>query len=229
MSTLPKEKTANSKALLGNKKADISKESLLKKISLVNYNKKRPMTTELSADDILKEVESGDFGDENEGAEDIKEEKLEDIISEPKPGENNSAEKILENLPTLKKEKNIVWLKEIGKNDVPIVGGKGANLGEMFNSGFPVPPAFVITASAFNNFIVETRLKEKIMSIIGKIDMENTTQLEKEAKHIQQMIVSQEMPADLGKEILRAYDQLDTTLDVDNSCLLYTSPSPRDS
>ena len=45
-------------------------------------------------------------------------------------------------------KKNILWFKDISKNDIPAVGGKGANLGEMTNFGIPVPPGFAVTSYA---------------------------------------------------------------------------------
>ena len=49
--------------------------------------------------------------------------------------------------------KAIVWFKEVTKNDIPLVGGKGANLGEMTNAGIPVPPGFIVTADAYFDFL----------------------------------------------------------------------------
>ena len=45
--------------------------------------------------------------------------------------------------------KSVVWFNEVNKEDIPLVGGKGANLGEMTNAGIPVPPGFIVTASAY--------------------------------------------------------------------------------
>ncbi|MEM4215377.1 MAG: phosphoenolpyruvate synthase [Candidatus Pacearchaeota archaeon] len=104
--------------------------------------------------------------------------------------------------------RNIVWLSEITKKDVAIAGGKGANLAEMYNAGFPVPPAFIVTAQAFVTFLRESGLKEKILSIVNKIDLENTSELEAKAKEIQQMIIKEKMPETLADEILEAYSCL---------------------
>ncbi|MDP6127828.1 MAG: PEP/pyruvate-binding domain-containing protein, partial [Dehalococcoidales bacterium] len=49
--------------------------------------------------------------------------------------------------------KVVVWFAEVDKNDIPLVGGKGANLGEMTNAGIPVPPGFIVTAGAYFDFI----------------------------------------------------------------------------
>ncbi len=46
-------------------------------------------------------------------------------------------------------KKAVVWFKEVTRKDVPLVGGKGANLGEMTNAGIPVPPGFIVTADAY--------------------------------------------------------------------------------
>ena len=50
------------------------------------------------------------------------------------------------------KPKYVRWFKEVDKEDIDIVGGKGANLGEMTKSGFPVPNGFVVTAQAYFQF-----------------------------------------------------------------------------
>ena len=54
-------------------------------------------------------------------------------------------------------EKNVEWLSNISKGDIKLTGGKGANLGEMFNSKFPVPQAFVVTTDAFFYFLKEAK------------------------------------------------------------------------
>ena len=40
-------------------------------------------------------------------------------------------------------------LGALGRNDIPVAGGKGANLGEMTSAGLPVPPGFVVTGQAY--------------------------------------------------------------------------------
>ena len=62
---------------------------------------------------------------------------------------------------------NILWLNEISKDSIPMVGGKGANLGEMYNNNFPVPKAFVITADAYKEFLNSTRIQEQINNILN--------------------------------------------------------------
>ena len=56
----------------------------------------------------------------------------------------------------------IKWFDEIGKGDVGIVGGKGANLGELTSFGLPVPPGFCVTASGYTKFIKYAELDEVV-------------------------------------------------------------------
>ena len=109
---------------------------------------------------------------------------------------------------------DIVWLSEISKNDVAIGGGKGANLAEMYNLRLPVPPAFIVTASAYEEFMKESGLMPKVMTIINNIDMENTAQLEADAKKIQQIITDARVPEDLQKQIIEAYENLNVDREI---------------
>jgi len=65
-------------------------------------------------------------------------------------------------------EKAILWFNEITKDDIPIVGGKGANLGEMTNAGIPVPTGFVVTAAAYFDFLNQTGITDKATSANGR-------------------------------------------------------------
>ncbi|HRZ85264.1 MAG TPA: phosphoenolpyruvate synthase [Candidatus Paceibacterota bacterium] len=102
----------------------------------------------------------------------------------------------------------IRWFSELNKNSGPIAGGKGANLGEMYNSKFPVPPGFAITTKAYYHFIEKAGIKNQINEILDSIDVDNTGELEKESESIRKIIISSEMPQDLQKEILEAYENL---------------------
>jgi len=108
--------------------------------------------------------------------------------------------------------KYILWLSELSKSDVPLAGGKGANLGEMYNSKFPVPPAFVVTTTAYNYFLTATEIDKKINEIIESIDVDNTKELDQKAKLIHDIVVDAQMPEDLKTEILESYDSLNVDL-----------------
>jgi pyruvate,water dikinase len=109
-----------------------------------------------------------------------------------------------------KKEKLILWFEEVRKEDVPLVGGKNANLGEMINAGIPVPPGFAITAYAYKKFITETGIAEKIYEIIKEkvVDPNNPEQYEQASKEIRKLIEATQMPKEIENEIRKAYKQL---------------------
>jgi len=103
----------------------------------------------------------------------------------------------------------IRWFKETSKDDVAIVGGKAANLGEMYNAGFPVPPGFTITAQCYKYFIEKTRIKDKIFSILKNININDTDKLQEYANEIQKLIISTEVPLDIREEIIDNYEALE--------------------
>lgn len=106
------------------------------------------------------------------------------------------------------REKYIRWFSELGKGDVKQVGGKAANLGEMYNLNLPVPPGFAVTADAYKYFLAKTNLSSKIYGMLNKLEVESTAELEQVAREIQEMIVNSEMPEDMEKEILESYETL---------------------
>lgn len=102
----------------------------------------------------------------------------------------------------------VLWLYEIDKDDVPIAGGKGANLGELMRLGIPVPEGFVVDANTFKNFIESTGLKNKIIEILNNIDVNSTKELEEASKTIRRLIEDTQMPKEIEEEIRRVYRQL---------------------
>ncbi len=100
------------------------------------------------------------------------------------------------------------WFQEIDKDDVAIVGGKGANLGEMTQAGFPVPPGFVITADAYRLMIEENHLQDKIKAVLKDIDVEDSRQLNHASKMVEDMIEKARVPKELEEQIFAAYDKL---------------------
>src|SRR5210317_625662 len=103
-------------------------------------------------------------------------------------------------------EKHIAWLSDLSKNDLNLAGGKGANLGEMYNAKFPVPQAFVVTTEAFSYFLKQTKIEDEIRTILHKIDVDDTAQLSEKAKEIRDIIIGAKMPAALEKDIKESYD-----------------------
>lgn len=102
-------------------------------------------------------------------------------------------------------QKVVVWFNEVTKKDVPLVGGKGANLGEMTNANIPVPPGFIVTSGAYFDFLRQTKLIDKIRKPLESIDVNDSKQLQKVAAQIRQIISKAAMPLEIAKEIEQAY------------------------
>ncbi|RJS67810.1 phosphoenolpyruvate synthase [Candidatus Bathyarchaeota archaeon] len=109
-----------------------------------------------------------------------------------------------------KKERLILWFEELGKEDIPLVGGKNANLGEMTKAGIPVPPGFAITAYAYQKFLKETGIAEKIYQTIKETvtDPNDPKQYEEASKKVRQLIESTPMPKEIEEAIRNAYAEL---------------------
>jgi len=105
----------------------------------------------------------------------------------------------------------VKWFSELNKDSGKIAGGKGANLAEIYNLKVLVPPGFVVTAQAYDYFIKKAGIKEKMRSILEKIDYENTDQLNNATEQIRNLIINSEIPKEMMNEILEAYENLDTS------------------
>ena len=106
------------------------------------------------------------------------------------------------------KRKSIVWFEEVGKEDVGLVGGKGANLGEMTNADLPIPYGFIVTSHAYFEFIKGANLLDKIKQLLSIVNYDNPTEIEQASEHIGDLIMKAEMPKQLASEIIEHYEEL---------------------
>ncbi len=102
----------------------------------------------------------------------------------------------------------IRWFQELSRQDVALAGGKGANLGEMTQAGLPIPPGFVVTAAAYQNFLAEAGLPERMARELEGLDVEDTDMLNAAAATLQERILAAPMSDALKQEILEAYHRL---------------------
>jgi pyruvate,water dikinase len=102
---------------------------------------------------------------------------------------------------------HVVWLDEVGKNDLSMVGGKGASLGEMINIGVPVPGGYAVTAQAFRDFIIRSGIAQSIFDAL-KIDVNDQAQLLLAEKKAKKLIMEAEVPIDIEKDIKSKYREL---------------------
>jgi pyruvate,water dikinase len=113
----------------------------------------------------------------------------------------------------------VIWFENLRKSDVPIVGGKNANLGEMIGAGMPVPPGFAVTAFAYEKFITETRIAEKIYEIIKETvtNVNDPKQYDAASKKIRVLIEKSSMPKKIENAIKAAYKELNKRLSMRNA------------
>lgn len=102
----------------------------------------------------------------------------------------------------------IAFFKDIQKEDVGLVGGKGANLGEMANADFPVPGGFAVTVEAYDLFIAENNLFEEISVALKGTNVNSPEELEDVSKKIQKKVLNGKVPDLVFKEIHSAYKKL---------------------
>jgi pyruvate,water dikinase len=102
----------------------------------------------------------------------------------------------------------ILWFNEIGKNDIPLVGGKGANLGEMFKNEIPVPNGFVIDSKTYREFIEVTGIKEQIEKELEGLNVEDSDTLTQVSQRIRALVESTPIPERIAQEIRDAYEEL---------------------
>src|SRR3990170_890280 len=102
-------------------------------------------------------------------------------------------------------EDSVVWLEEVGKEDIAIVGGKGASLGEMLRAELPVPRGFAVTAQAFRRFIDENGINDELF---GSLDVDNADILRDAEKKAKKVIMDAKMPPDIDNSIRSKYQEM---------------------
>src|SRR5438105_4268451 len=93
----------------------------------------------------------------------------------------------------------LLWLGAVGRKDVDVAGGKGANLGELVRVGFPVPPGFLLTTAAYERFVAENQLREAIEK--ARLD-------EADAAGTRAAFEGGRMPGPIESALAEAYSQL---------------------
>ena len=105
--------------------------------------------------------------------------------------------------------KYILLLGQVGINDLQLVGGKNASLGEMLQHltklGINIPDGFVITVNAYNEFIRFNALDEKIRALVKAIDYASVESLRRAGLQVRNLIRNSKFPPQLTNEILEAY------------------------
>jgi len=104
----------------------------------------------------------------------------------------------------MQKMAKILKLEEVGRNDVEVVGGKGANLGELLCNGFPVPPGFVVSARSCQQFFEHLNLQERVAALSDRAPEE----IKPRCDEIRATIKHGAMPSDLADAVLSVHAEL---------------------
>jgi pyruvate,water dikinase len=114
--------------------------------------------------------------------------------------------------PKTVKNPLILWLEEVGLNNLGEVGGKNASLGEMIRQltakGIQVPLGFATTAKAYRYFIQAANLEGKLRQLFADLDIENISNLQQRGKQARTLILNTPFPIELETAISQAYSQL---------------------
>jgi len=113
--------------------------------------------------------------------------------------------------------KYIRFFETVGIEDVGLVGGKNASLGEMYQHlvpfGVNVPNGFSTTIDAYTLMLSQNNLAERIDELIADLDVENVKQLQSCGKTVREQILNEQLPPELKSELLAAYRQLSKQYD----------------
>lgn len=106
----------------------------------------------------------------------------------------------------------ILWLHQLGMDNLPRVGGKNASLGEMISNlsdlGVSVPGGFATSADAFREFLAQSGLDQRIQQRLSTLDVDDVNALNQAGGEIRQWIMDTPFPADLNNAINEAWQQL---------------------
>ncbi len=128
--------------------------------------------------------------------------------------------------------KFVKFFNQIGIQDIPIVGGKNASLGEMYQvltpKGVPVPNGFAITAQAYHTHLSENHLWEPLHALLDTLDEDNMEDLAKRGNQARSLIFNAPFSVQLEHEILHAYRQLKSEFVDDISLAIRSSATAED-
>ena len=106
----------------------------------------------------------------------------------------------------------VKWFNQLGMDDVGLVGGKNASLGEMIrnlaDAGITVPNGFATTADAFRAFLSHNDLDKRISTALADLDTSDVQALAETGQHIRQWITETPLPAELESAVTDAWNQL---------------------
>jgi len=111
-----------------------------------------------------------------------------------------------------KSQKYILWYQDVGYQDIPLVGGKNASLGEMIGQlskkGVRVPDGFSLTTKAYWHFVKKNRIDEKLEKIFADFEPQSIKSLQKTGQRARSLVLKGKFPPDLKEEVMKAHQRL---------------------
>ncbi len=108
--------------------------------------------------------------------------------------------------------KYVRFFEELGIDDVPLVGGKNASLGEMYrelsDQGVKVPNGFATTSQAYRDMLEQTGAWEQLHAALDDLDPEDVTGLARTGKRAREIVYGAGLPEQLATEIIAGYRRL---------------------
>lgn len=104
----------------------------------------------------------------------------------------------------------IAWFDEVGKEDVDMAGGKGANLGELTRAGLSVPPGFIVKAAAYFALLEQSGIRSRIAAVLSGLDPANNQQLTAASDEIKRLLRKAAIRPEVAGGILEACERLDS-------------------
>ena len=102
----------------------------------------------------------------------------------------------------------IMSIKDLGVNDIPIAGGKAANLGELTSAGFEVPPGFVLTTESYDYFLESNGLGNLLATVMENLDVSSDAKVQEASANIRTAFEVGKIPQDLEEQIIAEYEKL---------------------
>ena len=111
-----------------------------------------------------------------------------------------------------KKNAFVLWFKDLGIEDVPLVGGKNASLGEMYRNlskkGVNIPNGFAVTARAYRYLLKNAKIEDNIKKILSDLNTKSMQNLAERGRKVRELILGADMPKEIANEIFRSYKSL---------------------
>lgn len=102
----------------------------------------------------------------------------------------------------------IISIKDLGVDDIPIAGGKAANLGELTSAGFEVPPGFVLTTESYDYFLESNGLGDLLATVMENLDVSSDEKVQEASVNIRRAFEVGKIPEDLEELIISEYEKL---------------------